>query len=83
MVQFLEEQGIDTEGLDMPFHGRGMKGPPFADQLTEEQQEALHQLIQELRDSGATREEIREAVVQFLEEQGIEIQPPPMGNPNL
>ena len=58
-------------------------GPPFADQLTEEQQEALHQLIQELRDSGATREEIREAVVQFLEEQGIEIQPPPMGNPNL
>jgi len=57
-------------------------GPPFSDQLTEEQQEALHQLIQELRDSGATREEIREAVIQFLEEQGIEIQPPPMGKSN-
>jgi predicted transcriptional regulator YheO len=55
---------------------------PFADQLTEEQQEALQQLIQELRDSGATREEIREAVMQFLEEQGIEIQTPQIGNSN-
>jgi small-conductance mechanosensitive channel len=39
-------------------------------------------LIQELRDSGATREEIREAVMQFLEEQGIEIQTPQIGNSN-
>jgi microsomal dipeptidase-like Zn-dependent dipeptidase len=80
VMQFLEEQGIDTKGLDMPFHGRGMKGHPFADHLTEEQQEALQQLMQELRDSGATREEIREAVMQFLEEQGIDIQTPSMGN---
>jgi DNA-binding transcriptional regulator YhcF (GntR family) len=81
VMQFLEEQGIDTEEMPLGMHLRkGMKGPPFADQLTEEQQEALHQLIQELRDSGATPEEIREAVMQFLEEQGIEIQTSSRGN---
>ena len=71
--QFLEEQGIDT-GNWQGMKGHGQRGFPRGclDQLTEEQREALNQIIEELRDSGATPEEIREAVQQFLEEQGID-----------
>jgi len=70
--QYTEELGIDIEpfGIGEGFGHRGLYG--CYDQLTEEQREALDQLIQELRDAGATREEIREAVQQFLEEQGID-----------
>ncbi len=43
------------------------------DQLTEEQREALMQKIQELKDAGATHEEIQEATQQFMEELGIDM----------
>lgn len=43
-----------------------------SDQLTEEQRELLSQKMQELRDSGATREEMREAMQQLLDEWGID-----------
>jgi uncharacterized membrane protein len=52
--------------------GEGRRAGCIGDQLTEEQREALSQLMQELKDAGATPEEIREAVQQFLEEQGID-----------
>jgi len=42
--------------------------------LTEEQGEALQEKLQELRESDATPEEIREALQQFLEEMGIEME---------
>lgn len=55
-----------------PDHGpRGCAGGCW-DQLTDEQKEALEQLVQEMNDSGASPEEIRDAVNQYLEEQGID-----------
>ncbi|MBU7016790.1 MAG: hypothetical protein HXS44_04730 [Theionarchaea archaeon] len=52
--------------------GEGHHAGCIGDQLTEEQKEALSQLMQDLRDAGATPEEIQEAIQQFLEEQGID-----------
>ena len=52
--------------------GRGPMGGCIGDQLTEEQKEALSQLIQDLKDAGATPEEIQKAIQQFLEEQGVD-----------
>jgi len=54
-------------------HKYGGHGGCF-DQLTEEQREALTQMIQDLRDAGAAREEIREAIEQFMEELGINME---------
>jgi hypothetical protein len=47
--------------------------PGFFSELTEEQKEELKQLKQELRDSGATWEETKEAMQEQLEEYGIEM----------
>jgi hypothetical protein len=52
--------------------GQGLFMGGCFDQLTEEQREALNQIIEELREAGATPEEIRDAVKAFLEEQGID-----------
>ena len=71
--QFLDEQGIDTEGCEKSRNRyREYVNGCIADQLTEEQKEALSQMIEELKDAGATPEEIREAIQQFLDEQGID-----------
>ncbi len=71
--QFLEEQGIDAEDCEKSRNRhREYVNDCIADQLTEEQKEALSQLIQDLRDAGATPEEIQKAIQQFLEEQGID-----------
>jgi hypothetical protein len=53
----------------------------LSDQLTEEQKELLSQKMQELKDSGATREEMREAIRQLLEEWGIDTENCGMMNP--
>ncbi len=73
--QYLEEQGINMEDCRGTMEGFGHRGPMggCSDQLTEEQREALDQMIQEMKDAGATHEEIQEAVQQYLEEQGISI----------
>ncbi len=63
---------------------RGNHRDPFMSQLTDEQRETLFQKMQELRESGASREEIREAMSQLMEELGInidEIPHPPMMRP--
>lgn len=52
-------------------HGPGHGG--FFDQLTEEQRDALHEKIEEMRGAGATREEIHDAVGAMLEGWGIEV----------
>ena len=76
--QFMEELGINIEDCRGPMDGFGRKdkGPTGGcfDQLTEEQREALTQMIQDLRDAGAAREEIREAIEQFMEELGINME---------
>jgi len=50
--------------------------PPWMSQLTNEQKEQIHQLVDSLRNSGATPEEIREAVNAKLQEWGIEVPAP-------
>ncbi|MGD9401867.1 MAG: hypothetical protein PVF95_06335 [bacterium] len=51
--------------------GRGHGG--FFGQMTEEQRGALHEKVEEMREAGADREEIREAVNAMLESWGIEV----------
>ena len=86
--QFLEDLGINTEECRVPMdefrHRNRERTGNCLDQLTEEQREALTQMIQELKDAGATPEEISEAVQQFLEDLGIDTencQVPPDGTP--
>jgi Spy/CpxP family protein refolding chaperone len=54
-----------------PGHGRGHGG--FFGQLTEEQKDAVHATVQEMRDAGATREEVHAAVREMLAGWGIEV----------
>jgi len=61
-------------GIEPPhpgFHGRHPFGPRVMSQLTDEQRQAVHDRVQELREQGATRQEIREAVREMLEEFGV------------
>jgi DNA-binding transcriptional regulator YhcF (GntR family) len=69
-------------GIEMPERpgreGRECDGehrhrPPFLDQLSEEQAEALRAMVDEMKEAGASREEIRTAVHEMLEGWGIEI----------
>jgi len=67
---YLEELGIECQRPELPdeLHQRP--------ELTDEQLEAIRQLrdeVQELRDSGATPEEIKECLDQKAEELGIEL----------
>jgi DNA-binding transcriptional regulator YhcF (GntR family) len=59
--------------------GHGHHGPSggFLSQLTEEQRDAIHEKIMEMKDAGASREEIHQAVREMLEGYGIE--PPEPG----
>jgi DNA-binding transcriptional regulator YhcF (GntR family) len=41
--------------------------------LTDEQRAAIHEKVAEMREAGATREEIRTAVAEMLKEYGIEV----------
>ncbi len=47
--------------------------PPFFEQLTEEQRDAVHELVAGMREAGATHEEIRDAVHEMLAGWGIEL----------
>ena len=53
--------------------GGGHHGKGFLSNLTDEQREAVHEKIKEMKDQGSTREEIRAAVGEMLEEYGIEL----------
>jgi len=55
--------------------------PPWMSQLTDEQKQEIEQLTQSLKDSGATQEEIRDAIDAKLEEWGIEIPETPTREP--
>jgi hypothetical protein len=54
--------------------------PPWMSQLTDDQKEQFQQLTQSMKDSGATQEEIRDAVDAKLQEWGIELPAPPRGS---
>ncbi len=76
VLQQLEEWGIDTSNMQTNWTGedhREPRGAHLLDQLTEEQRDQLQQKIQELRDSGTSREQIRDMVHAQLEEWGIDI----------
>lgn len=74
VIEMLEEFGIE---LPEDWGGRGHGGPDsgrgFWATLTEEQREAIHNTITELRDQGATREQIHTAVTEMLEEYGVKL----------
>ena len=73
VAEMLEGYGIELpEDWPGPFgsgHGRG----GFWKDLTNEQREAVHEKIKELRDQGAAREEIRAGLAEMLEGYGIEL----------
>ena len=69
-------------GIDLPEHpgSRGEKcggerahHPPFLDQLTEEQRDTLHAMVEEMKEAGASHDDIRAAVHEKLEGWGIEL----------
>jgi DNA-binding transcriptional regulator YhcF (GntR family) len=55
-----------------PREGRG-PGGRFGEQLTEEQREAVHAKVREMRDAGASREEIHAAVRDMFAGFGIDL----------
>jgi len=65
-------------GITLPAdNGRQPREPPWMSQLTDDQKQQIHQLVNSLRSSGATPEEIRHAVNAKLQEWGIEVPAPP------
>ena len=75
--EMLESYGIEVpEGppKGRPEGGAKGHGPGgrFGDQLTEEQREAIHATVMEMREAGASREDIHAAVGDMLAEFGIE-----------
>ena len=69
-------------GIEPPhpgFHGRRPFGPNMMNQLTDEQRQAVREKVQELREQGATRQEIHEAVREMLEEFGVKFPEKPGG----
>lgn len=69
----LQEWGIEVPVRD----GQQRPERPWTSQLTNEQKVELQQLVESLRDSGATPQEIRDAVNAKLQEWGIELPAPP------
>ncbi|MBN1782087.1 T9SS type A sorting domain-containing protein [bacterium] len=72
----LEAWGIEPRG---PREGRGQRHPLLHGQLNDEQRTALQTLMDNMREKGATREEIHEAVRNQLDAWGIEPRGPREG----
>ena len=67
-----DETNEDTIDIEPYFGcGRMFGTPPFFSELTEEQQEELNDIRENLREDGATPSEIREAIQIKLDEYGI------------
>ena len=54
----------------------------YMNNLTDEQRQDIRQMVMDLRDSGATPEEIRSEMQKLLEEMGIDIEENPGMRPN-
>jgi len=73
-------------GIDLPEHqGKGPRGGfrGFFSGLTEEQRKAVREKIGEMRDQGASRQEIRTAVREMLEGYGIQLSEEPESNSSV
>jgi hypothetical protein len=55
-----------------PDGGFGGSSPPFMGNLTDEQRTIVNEKMQELRESGATQEEIMAAIQELMEEFGVQ-----------
>jgi uncharacterized protein YoaH (UPF0181 family) len=67
---------LEGYGIELPEDwGEGHRGGfrDFISNLTDEQRQAVHEKVKEMRSQGATREEIRAAIAEMLEEYGIEL----------
>jgi hypothetical protein len=71
---FLPVYSIDNqeESNGFPRHS-GPRGPPWMCDLTDDQKVTLRDLVEGMKDDGATKEEIREAVHQQLADWGIDV----------
>jgi DNA-binding transcriptional regulator YhcF (GntR family) len=67
--QMLRDYGVEIPDRPPRREGRAA----FMAGLTEEQREAVHEKIEEMRKAGASREEIRAAVGEMLEAYGIDL----------
>jgi hypothetical protein len=54
-------------GIEVP-EFKGPRGKQWMGDLTEDQRAEIRDLIEEMKDDGASKEEIREAIQQLLEE---------------
>ena len=88
IVEELREDGASREeikaavdskltewGIEVPEFKNGAKRrhPPFLNDLTEEQREEIKDIVQDMRENGASREEVKAAVDSKLTEWGIEV----------
>jgi DNA-binding transcriptional regulator YhcF (GntR family) len=73
VAEMLRRYGVEVPERGLPHRGPGHR---FGASLTEEQREAIHDMVVEMREAGASREEIREAVAEMLRRYGVE--PPPL-----
>jgi hypothetical protein len=70
-----ETEQEDTYASDNPVF-RHKRGPRFMSMLSDEQRTELDEAIQAMREANATEDEIREYIENFLEENGVEFEPP-------
>jgi hypothetical protein len=63
----------DVSAQPVGEHRGGRPGKGFFSSLTDEQRKAIQELLKEMREQGASREEIHEAVAELLVEWGIEL----------
>ncbi len=69
-------QMLKGYGIDLPEHwGKGFQGDPrrFFGRLTDEQRKVVREKMKEMREQGATREEIHATVAEMLKGYGIEL----------
>jgi DNA-binding transcriptional regulator YhcF (GntR family) len=71
-------------GVDVPREPREPRGPrgEVFKQLTDEQRQAIHEKIREMREAGASREDIHATVREMLEGYGIELPEGVQGGPS-
>jgi hypothetical protein len=70
-----------TNSTHPPPPTNSTRQPPWMSQLTDDQKTEIQQLIQSMKDSRATPQEIRDAVNAKLQEWGIQIPEPSVGQP--
>lgn len=72
IVSANEEANEDEKEYEPYFNRRPMcRHRPFMDDLTEEQQEEIQEIITSMKEADATQEEIRSAIHEYLDENGI------------